>query len=139
MQTQTPKCISIVICNEVLEDKRTNNKSLIGLFNMVATTALPCVQPRLCILVSLVEGQGEVPVKIRIVSPSNETLVQVEGKQHFDSPRDVADLVFEFQSLPLHEAGEYAVDVFANDEHRAERRFTLLLQPAAASSSQAQA
>jgi len=43
-------CLAIIICNEVIEDKRTNNKTLVGLFSRIGTKAVPCVHPRMFVM-----------------------------------------------------------------------------------------
>ena len=39
-------CVSLIVCNEVIEDKRSGNKTLVGLFNGIMTPRLPASHPR---------------------------------------------------------------------------------------------
>ncbi len=50
---EKPICVSLIICNEVIEDKRSGNKTLVGLFNSVMAPALPVVHPRMFVMASL--------------------------------------------------------------------------------------
>src|SRR5919198_1052031 len=95
---ESPSCVAIVICNEVIEDKWTNNKTLVGLFNSIAAPGLPAHHHRMFIMVSLTDGRGEWPV-----------LLAIEGR-----------------GLPLPEAGEYHVGLFCGGRPLASRRFTVV-------------
>ena len=55
---EKPTCIAIIICNEVIEDKRTNNKTLVSLFNGISTPSLPAAHPRLFVMASFTSGSG---------------------------------------------------------------------------------
>jgi hypothetical protein len=123
---ECPACIAIVVCNEVIEDKWTNNKSLIGLFNSIAAPTLPTHHPRMFLMVSLTDGRGEWTVVLRIESPSGEELFKAEGTIQFDDPIAVHDLVVEVRGLPLSEAGEYHVGLMCGGRPIASRRFTVV-------------
>jgi hypothetical protein len=120
---QIPSCISIVICNEVIEDRRTNNKTLVSLFNGIVTPAIPCVHPRMFIMASLIDGIGDWPITLRITGPSDQTIVELKGTHSFGDPLSVNDLIFELHGLPLNEEGVYIADVFAGGRQIAARRF----------------
>jgi hypothetical protein len=123
---ERPICVAIVICNEVIEDKRTNNKSLIGLFNSIVTTAFPAQHARMFVMVSLTDGRGEWPLSLVIRGPSGEPIFQSDGKLRFDDPLAVLDIVAELRMLPLPEAGEYRLEVVCGGELVASRRFNVV-------------
>jgi hypothetical protein len=125
-----PRCVAIIICNEVIEDKRTNNKTLVGLFNQISTAKLPSVHPRMFVLVSLTDLTGKAPVTIRISSP-NKVVAEFPGELESADPRAVTDIVLELRGVPLEEAGAYRIDVLVNQISIADRYFSVLLQPAA--------
>ena len=122
---ECPTCVAIVICNEVIEDKWTNNKSLIGLFNSVSAQQLPAHHPRMFVMVSLTDGRGEWNVVIEIAGPSGQPLFKAEGQMRFDDPIAVHDLVVEVRGLPLPEEGEYYVGLTASGRFLVSRRFTV--------------
>jgi hypothetical protein len=123
---ECPACVAIVICNEVIEDKWTNNKTLVGLFNSIAAPSLPAHHHRLFIMVSLTDGRGHWPVVLEIEAPSGEELFKAEGALDFDDPLAVHDLVVEVRGLPLPEAGEYRVGLVCGLRPLASRRFTVV-------------
>jgi hypothetical protein len=124
--SERPACVAMVICNEIIEDKWTNNKSLIGLFSSIAAPGLPAQHSRMFIMVTLTDGRGEWPCILRIESPAGEELFKAEGLMQFDNPLAVHDLVMEVRGMPLPEAGEYHVGLTCGGRPLAARRFTVV-------------
>src|SRR4029450_1227465 len=73
---EKPFCIAIIICNEVIEDKATSNKTLVSIFNTIGTPGLPCQHPRMFVMASFTDGRGRWPISFRITGPSGATLMQ---------------------------------------------------------------
>jgi len=125
---QLPRCISIVICNEVIEDKQTSNKTLVSLFNQIDATTLPSRHARMFVVASLTDGLGKCPITIRVASlKSDREIARVEGEAEFQDPLAVLDFVVELRSLPLFEEGVHAVDVIADGNLLSTRRFFVRL------------
>lgn len=125
---EKPICIAIVICNEVIEDKTTSNKTLVSIFNTIGTPGLPCQHPRMFVMASFTDGRGTWPIVFRITGPSGAVLMRLDGEAHFASPLDVVDLVLQVRGLQLHEPGEHAVDILVGNELRGSRRFAVVVQ-----------
>lgn len=122
-----PKCIALVICNEIIEDRRTNNKTLVSLFNGIIAPSLPAIHPRMFLMASLTGGKGKWSLSFRLYSPSNQNLLTIEGEESFDDPLGVYDIVIELQGVPLPEEGGYFINLFVENTPIAERRFTVQL------------
>lgn len=120
-----PICAAIVVCNEIIEDKRTNNKTLVSLFNTIGVPAVPFVYPRLFIMASLTNLRGRIPIEFRITSPSNTQLFRAEGEAMSDDPLIVLDLLLEVIGLPLPEFGTYFIDVFSGHSQLGNRRINV--------------
>jgi len=131
---ERPACVAMVICNEIIEDKWTNNKSLIGLFSSIAAQGVPAHHPRMFIMVSLTDGRGQWPTIVRIEGPSGQDLFKAEGTIQFDDPLAVHDLIIEVRGLPLPEAGEYHVGLVCAGRPLASRRFTVVTEAERAAS-----
>ena len=126
MAGQKPLCVAIIICNEVIEDKRTNNKTLVSIFSRIGTQKVPCIHPRMFVMASLTDGHGNVPLVFRIVHLATETSIfELSGEAIFTSPMDVADVVLEFRNLTFERDGAYAVEVLAVGELLGMRRFNV--------------
>ncbi len=124
-ERELPKCVSIVICNEVIEDKRTNNKSLIGLFNSIHVAQSPTSHPRMFVFASLMGGSGKWPVTLVIRDTELAEIARIDGEVIFNSPLDVLDIVIELNMLPLPQLGTYFVDLQTGSEILGGRRFTV--------------
>ena len=119
-----PEPIALIICNEVIEDKRTNNKTLVGLFNRIYVADIPATHPRMFIVASLTGLTGTVPISFRISSPTTE-IARLNGKAESDDPEAVLDVVVELRDLPISELGTHSIEVLANDVPIARRRFEI--------------
>jgi hypothetical protein len=124
--SERPACVAMVICNEIIEDKWTNNKSLIGLFSSISAAALPAHHSRMFIMVTLTDGRGQWPTIVRIEAPSGQELFKAEGTIQFDDPLAVHDLVIEVRGLALPDRGEYHVGLVCAGRPLASRRFTVV-------------
>lgn len=58
--------MALVTCSEVIEDRSTNNKTLVSLFSTVNAFHIPGVHARMSLFVSLMEGEGRWPMTILI-------------------------------------------------------------------------
>ena len=122
---ETPNCIAIIICNDVIEDKRSNNKTLVGLFNGIMTQGLPCTHPRMYVMASLTGGAGRWPISFRVYGPANQEILRAEGEEVFADPLEVKDFVLELLNVPLSEEGVHFVNLFSGNTLLSERRFTV--------------
>jgi hypothetical protein len=123
---QDPTCIAIVICNEVIEDKRTNNKTLVGLFNQINVPGFPAVHGRLFVMGSFTDGMGECDLSFRLSDPDNNEIVKVNGRLKFEDPLAVRDIVFEMHGVPFKREGSHSVEVWIGDKYRTCRRFQVV-------------
>jgi len=121
-------CVALVICDDVIEDKRSGNKSLIGLFNNVSAAQLPAIHPRMFLMASLTSGLGAWTFSFRISAPSGREVLRMQDTITPADPLAVHDLVVELRNLPLEEEGVYFVDLLVEDTPVANRRFTVSQQ-----------
>lgn len=120
-----PRCIAILLCNEIIEDKQTNNKTLVSLFNMIACPQIPAVHPRLCVFTSFAHGRGKWPVQVSFSSPSGKEIFRMQGDLEFNPEHDYQDVVLEVRGIGLNEAGKYRIDVLVDGRVDAERIFSV--------------
>lgn len=126
LSSDQPVCVAIVICNEIIEDKRTSNKTLVSLFNSIGVQSLPATHPRLFLLASLTNLGADLPVSFSIKSHSGREIMRVDGvTSSGGDPLAVIDLVVEVLGLTLEEEGVHFVDVVSGDALLGSRRFTV--------------
>src|SRR5216684_1838861 len=91
----SPIGLAIVICDQIIEDKLTNKKSLIGIFNQIGTGHFPCRHPQVCVFVSLTEGQGQSTARLRIVhEETTQVVTEISGEIQFPDINAVVELNF---------------------------------------------
>jgi len=108
---EMPKCIALVVCNEVIEDKQTNNKSLISIFNRIMVNGLPAIQPKMYIMASLTGAKGEWNTTFEIIGPKGQVIFSADGKLGLNDPMSVIDIVIQIINLPLQENGAYTARI----------------------------
>ena len=123
-----PSLVSLLICDQVIDDKLTNKKSAIGLFNTVLVPSLPTRINQLAVMATLTEISGRTPMQLRLVSDSdNNVLMQTHG--HVDAPDPLAmvDLVFAMHGIPIGVAGQYGFELLSEGDLLGRRRFRVLV------------
>ncbi len=124
--SEAPVCVAVVICNDVIEDKRTSNKSLIGIFNAIAAPQLPVTHPRMNVLASITNASGDLPITLVLRTPSGRDIMKVEGSVPMQDPLAVMDIVFELNGVPIEELGTYMVDILSENFYLGGRRFQVI-------------
>ena len=118
--------LSMVICDAVIDDRRTGKKSLIGIFNNVITPVIPSVSPRLNVFIAITEGHGDYVGKIRCLKVGTEQeIFGMEGPFKFSDPRQILEFNFEIVGLVFPDYGDYRFEFLANNEPVTARKFTV--------------
>ncbi len=123
IDNEAPICLAINICNEVIVDARTNNKSLISCFNGIVTQSLPATHPRMFIMASLTNVFANSEITISARDPNYQEIMQFRAQIAASDPLAVHDLIVEVHNLQIPIGGTYFVDVLYQEKLLAERRF----------------
>ncbi len=126
MSKPTPKPLGIFICDTVIDDRATNKKSLIGIFNSIHASTVPARHQELHVFIALTDGYGQ--YKSRIICRHRDTGVAVfaaEGDIQFDDPNQVVELNFGLHGLVFKEFGVHDFDFYCDDLHIVSRKFTV--------------
>ena len=125
--SEKPECVNLLVCESVVEDARTHNKSIQNCFNGIYAFQFPVLQDRFTIFATLTNGKGENPVSIQVVNDATkEVLIKEEGKIVFKSPMDYADITIEIRQLPFKQPGAYSVELWVAGELSQVRRFRVM-------------
>ncbi len=126
----TPTLVSLLVCDQVIDDKLSNKKSAIGIFNTILVPKVPATIHQMAILASLTEISGRVELELRLVRDSdNMVLFSGRGAVEAPNPLAVVDLLFAMQGIKIPEAGQYAFELLAGGELLGRRRFQLWVRP----------
>ena len=129
--SQPPEVLAMILCDLIITDAETNKKSLIGLFDHVETTALPCEVHELHLYLSLTDGHGAIPVTIACVPADGGAELFGGGAEvDFANPLQVVELQFAFPRARFPRAGEYRFQLLAGGQLLRERKFFVSHRPA---------
>ncbi len=126
---EVPICMAIVLCNDTIEDKRTNNRTLLNLFNVLTVPGLPSLNNRFCVLISVTNSSGITPYTVRVHSPSEQEIARFHVDLKSESPLATYDIVFEFSGMLIHEVGTHRIEVLSGVNYLGSRRFEVALPP----------
>jgi hypothetical protein len=122
-----PIGVAIVICDQIIEDKLTNKKSLIGIFNQIGAQTFPCRHPQVSVFIAVTDGRGQSAARLRIIHDESEHVVaEVNGTIQFPDVHTVVELRFDLVGLTFPEPGIYAIEFYCDDALVLERRFHVL-------------
>ena len=126
-----PDVLALLLCEGVVEDSRTKNKSILNTFNRITSPNYPVRQDRLCIFVSMTNLRGEGEIDVRIASadkvPGEGILIGMKGKVISKNPLDVVELGIDMRGLRIPKAGQYVIEVLMDGELLKQRRFEAIL------------
>ena len=123
-----PDVLSLIVCDQIINDRLTGKHSLIGMFSRVHARVFPATHPQICIFASLTDGHGKVDLTIRIVdaNEARKPIVEGKGRVEFKDPRAVAHLALQFHGLTFPESGGYRVQLYSGNELLREARLDLV-------------
>lgn len=122
-----PSLVSLLICDQVIDDKLTNKKSAIGIFNTIMTPTVPFAIHSLTVLASVTELIEPTRIELRFVRDSDgSVLFAGRGEVEAPGPLAVVDLVFAMQGIQVPAYGQYAFELWGSDEMLSRRRFQVI-------------
>ena len=124
-----PTLVSLLLCDQVIDDKLSNKKSAIGIFNTILVAKVPTDIHQMAILASLTEIVGRIEVELRLVRDTdNVVLFSGSGAVEAPDPLAVVDLLFAMQGLRIADPGQYAFEMLVAGELLGRRRFQVRLR-----------
>lgn len=125
-----PTLVSLLVCDQVIDDKLSNKKSAIGIFNTILVSKIPTAIHQMAILASLTEINGRVELEIRLVRDAdNAVLFSGRGAVEAPDPLAIVDLLFAMQGVQIATPGQYAFELLSGGEILGRRRFQVILRP----------
>lgn len=127
---QVPTLVSLLICDQVIDDRLSNKKSAIGLFNAVVMSRIPATLSQLVVMASLTEIRQQALIELRIMRDSdNRVLFQAQQEIAAESPLATVDLVFALQGITIPSPDQYAAELGCQGALLGRRRFHVYDRP----------
>ncbi len=125
-----PSIVSLIICDQILDDRLSNKKSAIGLFNTIIVSAVPVRVPPLCVMAAVTSIHGKTNLELRLVRDAdNEVMLSTSGEIEAGSPLATVDLIFTLQNIQFPTAGQYAFELWSGNEMLGRRKLQLVHKP----------
>jgi len=125
-----PMGIAMIVCDEIIEDRHTGKKTLVGLFSRIHANSFPAVHPKMNLFISFDNAKGHYHSAIRIIrEKTSEIIAEAKGEIMVKSPVDVTEMNITFLNLNFPEAGVYNIEFYCEDELVLQRRFVIENMP----------
>ena len=121
-----PVCVAMLICHDVIEDKRSGNKTVVNIFNSVGANQLPATQQRLTVMATITNNKEETPLQLVVRTPGGVEEVNAAGVLPPTQTDDAVDVLFELHGMQIREYGQYQIELTSNGERLAMRKFRCL-------------
>lgn len=124
-----PSLVSLLLCDQVIDDRLSNKKSAIGIFNTIVVARVPTSINQVAILASLTEIAGRAELEVRLVRDSDDEVVfSGRGMVEAPNPLAVVDLLFAMQGVRIPEPGQYAFELLSGAALLGRRRFQVIVR-----------
>ena len=112
-----PIPLAMVVCDTVIDDRRTGKKSIVGIFNIINAKKVPCMHPRLNVFLSLTEGNGDYSCLLSCVSmDGNKKIFEMKGPIRFLNPHQIVEFNFEIAGIRFPDYGDYRFEFYCENE-----------------------
>lgn len=112
-----PVPLAMILCDSIIIDKRTEKKSLIGIFSNMSTDTFPFRARRFSIFISLTDGHGEYSGKLVCTDSDRREIFEASGKIMFPGgAKTVVEMVYEIGGLVFPQEGTYNFSFYCDDE-----------------------
>ncbi len=119
-----PTLVALLICDQVIDDRLTNKKSAIGLFNAILVPRVPATIQQMVVMAALTELQGETNVELRLIRDAdNHILFSATETVSAPSPLATVDMVFALRGVKIETGGQYAIELLSEAALLGRRRF----------------
>jgi hypothetical protein len=126
--TAIPKTNAMLLCDQVITDRATNKKSLIGVFENINAGDFPCIHHALSVYVKLTDAQGTYKFKLELIDLKQDSIIakgELPQPVDIESPLLTHELVFNMKNLQFLHPGEYEFRIFANDRIFGQKTFLM--------------
>jgi hypothetical protein len=124
---ETPRVLACILCDQIIDDRTTRKKTLVGTFNQISARTFPACHPSLVVFLALTGGQGEydIQLRLRLSDGEHSTILELSGPIQFDNPLHINEMSFTLNGVVFPEPGRYTFEVSADNGFLAERPFTV--------------
>lgn len=123
---ESPICTSVLVCEQIYQDRATGKLALIGVFNRLLAEGFPH-QQNISVFFSLTNGRGTVDIRLQIEQDDGDVLVQIRGTHTIPSPLTILDHGVQLQKTTFKNPGRHWATVWCGEELLNRRPFDVTL------------
>jgi hypothetical protein len=121
---EKPIGVAIIICDKVITEQGTGNKTIVSIFNTIGSPSFPCLHHKMSIYVAMTNATGIKQVNL-ILKFGDDEKIKVGGKINFPAPDAVVEVIFNLVGVPFAEPGLYCFEAHVSGEYVFESRFNV--------------
>jgi hypothetical protein len=132
VEQQPPEVLAVILADGILRDMVSGKFIIHGTFSVITAPAFPWGQPVIALYISMTNGHGQTPIKIRLIDVDEERppLVEAESVIDFPDPISVVEFVIALGNVVFPMPGEYRVQLFGAGAPLREHRLRVMLPQA---------
>jgi hypothetical protein len=116
VQGPMPVLLAMLICEQVITDKDTNKKSLIGIFDRLHVPEFPMLFP-MTVFARIADARGKYPMKLELAHLQDDKVVgESSGFADVKDRTSTHDLLFNL-SIVIPKEGIYEFRLYANNAY----------------------
>ncbi len=125
---EKPLGIALIICDRVITDAKTQEKTLVATFNRIMAEGFPCLHPRMSIFVAVTNGRGVTSTQLQCVTEDHkdEVVFRLDGSITFPDPTHVVEMSFQMNNITFNKPGLHSIEFFCEGELILQSRFEVL-------------
>lgn len=117
---------AIVICEKVITEESTQNKTLVSTFNSLWAHRFP-FKRSLCVYATLTNGRGKIPISMQcIMNGKDEPVLRISGQIEFINQNQVVEMIFNLSEIIFESPGLYSFEIYADEGIVLEARFNVI-------------
>ena len=117
-KTIDPQLVAFLLCDQVIQDVRTNKKSFVGVFDAIWADKVPFVRQELYVAVVLTGCHGEQRIILEIAfddKDGEKSVMKLQGRLNSKDPLGMVDLIFELRQFTFPNYGKYTLRLISGD------------------------
>ncbi|MFH1505105.1 MAG: hypothetical protein ABIH08_06965 [Candidatus Omnitrophota bacterium] len=126
-----PKLNAMLLCDSIITEAGTNKKSLIGIFENIATEKFPCKHFQLSVYIKFTSAQGKYTFRLELVNLANNAIIGKGEIPELNIPDKLGsyELAFNLLGLKFDQEGKYDFRIFADDKFFGNKAFSVVKAP----------
>jgi hypothetical protein len=126
-----PYVLALVIADGIHHDPGTGKQTILGLFSAIHTTKFPVVLEQMAVYLAVTDGNGRVPLELRLVDVDDEhdALIEMKTEIEFPDPRMIIEANLIAKNVTFPKSGEYRLQLYGCGDLLIERRIVVVEHP----------